>query len=66
MARTLKSKGLEELRSLNRRIDRQYKLGRIGKKDWTNLISHGKAMEAIIVNMTEINEHGEEEGGSEW
>lgn len=66
MARTLKSKGLEELRSLNRRIDRQYRLGRIGKKDWANLISHGKTMESIIVNMIELNEQGEEEGAGEW
>lgn len=66
MARTLKSKGLEELRSLNRRIDRQYRLGRIGKKDWANLISRGKEMESIIVNMIELNEQGEEEGAGEW
>lgn len=66
MARTLKSKGLEELKDLNNRINRQYRLGRIGKKDWANLISHGRTMEAIIINMTELNEQGEEEGVQEW
>lgn len=66
MARTLKSKGLEELRSLNRRIDRQYRLGRIGKKDWVSLSQRGKEMESIIVNMIELNEQGEEEGAGEW
>lgn len=66
MARTLKSKGLEEVRDLIKRINRQERLGRIGKKDWANLISRAKEIEAIIVNMTEINEHGEEEGADQW
>lgn len=66
MARTLKSKGMEETQSLIKRINRQYKLGRISKKNWVSLLSRAKEIEAIITEMTELNEHGEEEGVQEW
>lgn len=62
MARTLKSKGLEELRSLRRRTRRQQGLERIGKADADFIVSRLDQIEARIISMTEENEHGEEEG----
>lgn len=66
MARTLKSKGMEETQSLIKRINRQHKLGRISKKNWISLLARAREIEAIITEMTELNEHGEEEGVQEW
>lgn len=66
MAKTIKTKGMEELLSLRRRINRQLWLGRISRKDWAELDRHGKAMEAKIIEMRELNEYGEEEGESIW
>lgn len=66
MARTLKTKGMEEVKSLKNRINRQYRLGRIGKKDWTSLFNNISEIEATITKMTELNEQGEEEGVGEW
>lgn len=66
MARTLKTKGMEEATSLERRINRQHKLGRIGHKDWRSLINDIRNIQATIVGMTELNEQGEEEGVGEW
>lgn len=66
MARTLKTKGMEELTGLRRRIDRQFSLGRISRRDWEKLKRLGDELSATIVNMREINEYGEEEGEDEW
>lgn len=61
MARTLKTVGLEELRTLKRRVNRQYGLGRIKVRDRDILIGLVNKLEAHITSMTELNEHGEEE-----
>lgn len=66
MARTLKTKGLEEAASLERRIHRQHKLGRISDASWRSLASDIKRIQATIVDMRELNEHGEEEGADQW
>ena len=61
MARTLKSLGLEELRSLRRRARRQQGLGRIGSRDADYIVSRLNEVEARIISMTEENENGMEE-----
>lgn len=61
MARTLKTRGLEELRTLRRRVERQYALERIGRYDKEYLVEHLNRVEARIIGMTERNENGEEE-----
>lgn len=61
MARTLKTKGLEELRALRNRARRQQGLGRIGAADAEFIVSHLNAVEARIISMRENNENGKEE-----
>lgn len=61
MAKTLKSKGLDELRSLRRRARRQQGLGRIGSKDAEFIVDLLNKVEARIISMTEENENGMEE-----
>lgn len=61
MARTLKTKGLEELDALRRRARRQQGLGRIGSKDAEYIVTRLNEVEARIISMTEENENGMEE-----
>ncbi|QSL67820.1 hypothetical protein [Nocardia phage P3.1] len=61
MARSLKSRGLEELRTLRRRVERQYALGRILRSDREFLVKHLDEVEARITKMSEKNENGMEE-----
>ena len=61
MARTLKTKGLEELQALRTRARRQQGLGRIGAADAEFIVSRLNEVEARIVSMREKNENGLEE-----
>ncbi len=61
MAKTLKSLGLDELRSLRRRVRRQLGLERIGRADADYLTDLLNKAEARIVSMHEENENGMEE-----
>jgi len=62
VARTLKTRGADEVRTLASRTRRQYQLGRISKPDHDFLIERLDEVEARIISMRETNEHGEEEG----
>lgn len=62
MARTLKTRGMQELNALRNRVRRQRALGRIDETTSRKLEEHCGEMEAIIVNCRELNELGEEEG----
>lgn len=62
MARSIKSRGLSELRSLRARVLRQHALERISRPDRDWLITHIDELEARIIQMQERNEQGEEEG----
>lgn len=61
MARSLKTVGMRELHSLQRRTKRQYTLDRIGRKDHDEILELLMAVEAIVVRMHEVNENAEEE-----
>lgn len=60
--RTLKSRGLQELRLLRQRNRRQFALRRISKADYDYIDHRLDEVEARIISMREINEEGEEEG----
>lgn len=62
MARTLKTRGMQELNALRNRVRRQHALGRIGKVTAFNLVDLLNKAEAIILSCRELNENGEEEG----
>lgn len=53
MARSLKTRGLEELGQLKRRVNRQHSLGRIGMADRDFLNDHIDQIEARIIRMDE-------------
>lgn len=61
MARTLKTKGLEELNALRNRARRQQGLGRIGAADADFIVKRLNEIEAKIIAMRESNENGLEE-----
>ena len=61
MAKSLKTRGLDELLILKRRVNRQLGLGRISVVDADFLIEHVNEIEARIISMNEKNEDGEEE-----
>jgi hypothetical protein len=61
MAATLKSRGLMELSSLRRRVERQRALGRITGPDKVYLLYRIDEIEARIIEMHETNAEGEEE-----
>lgn len=61
MARTLKTRGLEELRTVRRRVERQFTLDRILRSDRDYLVKLFDMAEARIITMSEKNENGEEE-----
>lgn len=56
MAKSLKSNGLVEVRSLRARITRQFGLGRIGQPDHDYLLTRAQEIEARIVEMREDGE----------
>lgn len=59
--RTLKERGLQrELKPLQRRVARAYAMERISSDDYNYLSKRLKEVEARIVEMTEIDETGEE------
>jgi hypothetical protein len=60
--RTMKERGLEELRSLRRRLRRLYGLGRIARPDYMYIDARLDEVEARIVQMRETNEYGREVG----
>lgn len=60
--RTVKSRGMDELHSLLRRVRRAQALGRIGAADAKYITARLEQCEARIVSMSEINESGREEG----
>jgi hypothetical protein len=59
--RTLKTRGLEEVHALRKRNRRQFALRRISKADYEYIDIRLDEVEARIVGMRELNEHGEEE-----
>lgn len=61
MARTLKTRGLEELNTLRNRVNRQFTLDRIRRSDRDYLVSLLDKVEARITTMAEKNENGKEE-----
>lgn len=61
MARSLKTRGLNDLHALRARTLRQRALGRIALADAEYLTERLDEMEARIVTMREQNENGEEE-----
>lgn len=61
MARSLKSRGLLELKSFRARVRRQHALGRISRPDAEWLIGEVDKIETRVVTMSETNEQGEEE-----
>lgn len=56
MARGLKTRGLEELDLLRRRVKRQHLLKRIGKEDCDWLVEQLDKIEARIITMSERGE----------
>jgi hypothetical protein len=60
VARSLKTKGVEEVRLLKRRVIRQHSLSRISKKDRDALVDLLDKFEARVVCMSE------ETDGEEW
>lgn len=62
MARTLKTRGMEELNALRNRGRRQRALGRIDAQTAARLDELLAEVETLIVNCRELNEQGEEEG----
>ena len=62
MARPLKTRGMLELDSLRKRVERQRNLGRISGFDRRWLVDHLNEIESHIIGMSETNEEGEEEG----
>jgi len=60
MAASLKTKGIEELSSLRRRVHRQYGLGRISRPDRETLIGLLDQFEAHVIRMPEKTEYEEE------
>ena len=63
MARSLKTKGLEELEQLRRRVNRQHSLERISKADRDFLNEHLDIVEARIIRMDEADD---KKVGSIW
>ena len=61
MARTLKTKGLQELNALRNRARRQQGLGRIGAADAEFIVKRLDEIEARVISMRENNENGLEE-----
>ncbi len=61
MARTLKSRGLEELRAFEARVKRQHAMKRISKPDAEYILNRVAEIETRITNMSETNEYGKEE-----
>ncbi len=59
MAKSLKTNGLKELRSLIRRVERQHALQRITTVDKNTLLRDLKRAEAHIVTMKETQEEEE-------
>lgn len=59
--RTLKSVGLQEIARLRSRARRQLAFRRIGKADYDYIDQRLDEVEARIISMSEINEHGKEE-----
>lgn len=62
MARTLKSRGMQELTTLRNRVRRQRQLSRIDRTTSDQLEKLLGQVEVIIINCRELNEEGEEEG----
>lgn len=60
MARSLKTNGLQELTALERRVNRQYSLGRITKADQDNLLIKIGEIRNAIIRMSEKDEDGKE------
>lgn len=61
MARSLNSKGREELASLKQRVHRQNALGRIDPWDAVQLIEKIDDLDAFIVQMNEKDQDGKED-----
>lgn len=60
--RTVKTRGALDLAALKRRVKRAYSMERIDRPTYEMLILKIEELEAAIINMRELNEHGEEEG----
>ena len=63
MARSLQSRGLEELASLKKRVNRQHSLERISRQDRDILVAYIDDVEAKIIGMDEKQER---DGGLIW
>lgn len=63
MAKSLKTRGIEELSVFKRRVNRQHSLERISTANRDVLLGHIHEMEAHIVNM---DEKEDADGGSLW
>lgn len=61
MAKTLKTKGLEELNAFKLRTNREYAMRRIKKRDHDEIVTLVNKLEAKVTIMWELNENGEEE-----
>lgn len=60
--RSIKVRGWEDLDRFKQRVKKTYALGRIDRPTYEMLIKRIDALEVIVINMRELNEHGEEEG----
>lgn len=58
--RSVKDRGLEEIKSLKNRVLRSYGSGRIKRDDFTALMG---MLEALEVKVVHLDEKDEEEGG---
>lgn len=59
MARSLKSRGVEDLKNVRQRAERQHALGRIGVHDRDEIVSRINKLIKHIVEMEEIDENEE-------
>lgn len=60
MARSLQARGVEDLREVKRRAERQRSLGRISRQDCDWIVDHLDELTAYIIRMDEKDDKEEE------